>query len=444
MAEPPPGWTAPDQPDQPDDENDERGTTPASPPPPPAWGRPGPASSPAWGQPGQNGQQPGNGRPPAYGGPPPAYGGPPPACGSAPPAYGAPPPPYGAPPPGYGYGAPPPGQPPYAGYGQPGWDRPALPSGGPGIVPLRPLSIGEIYDGAVRAIRANPRTMVGLAAIVIAVVTLLGTAPQAFALSTLLNSPLTDAETADNVEMSEVASLIGAGGLAALVAILQYVIATTVVSGLLITAVAGATRGISFTPAELWARCKGRLLALIGLAIVVPLIVTLVAVAGMIPGLVLIAIPGVRAIGVILLIVGILGGAGFAVGLYLGFWAVAAPALLLENLGVVAALRRSWRLVRRSFWRVFGISLLTAVITAVVRQLFTLPFSVVGEFVGAAQDSDGTPGFMGSLVRLLISDIGTILAGAVLYPFSAGVLALLYLDLRIRREGLDVDLMRSN
>jgi hypothetical protein len=36
-----------------------------------------------------------------------------------------------------------------------------------------------------------------------------------------------------------------------------------------------------------------------------------------------------------------------------------------------------------------------------------------------------------------------VLAGAVVFPFTAGVAALLYLDLRMRREGLDVDLMRS-
>ena len=34
----------------------------------------------------------------------------------------------------------------------------------PGIIPLRPLGMGEIYDGAFRAVRANPRVMFGLAA----------------------------------------------------------------------------------------------------------------------------------------------------------------------------------------------------------------------------------------------------------------------------------------
>ena len=43
----------------------------------------------------------------------------------------------------------------------------------PGIIPLRPLGMGEIYDGAFRAVRANPRVMFGLAALVVTVAVIL-------------------------------------------------------------------------------------------------------------------------------------------------------------------------------------------------------------------------------------------------------------------------------
>jgi hypothetical protein len=281
--------------------------------------------------------------------------------------------------------------------------------------------------------------MVGFSAIVIAALTLLGTAPQALALSTLLNSPLAHADSTANVELSEVADLIGAGGLALVVGVLQFVLATTIVSGLLIVAVAAAVRGDPLPPGELWARCRRRLPGLLGLAVVVPLAAAVVLVAAMLPGMLVLFLLRLDALGVVLLVLGAILGVFLYIGLYLGWWAVAAPALLLEDLGVFASLRRSWRLVRRSFWRVFGIGLLTSVISYIVRQIFTLPFGIIGGLVAGTQ---GHIGFSGTLVQLLISDIGTILAGAVLYPFSAGVIALLYLDLRIRREGLDVDLMR--
>jgi hypothetical protein len=307
-------------------------------------------------------------------------------------------------------------------------------------VPLRPLGIGDIYDGAIRAIRANPKTMVGFSAIVIAIITLIGTGPQALVVSTLLNSPLADPEQAQNVELADVTDLIGAGGLAVLVGALQFVLATTIVSGLLIVAVNGAVRGRALSPAELWAICRGRLLRLVGLALLVPLTAPVLVLGAMLPGIAIVFVPNLRVLGVILMVLGAIAGLVLFMALYFGYWAVAAPALLLEGIGVFAALRRSWRLVRGHFWRVFGIGLLTAIITYIVRQIFTVPFSLVGGAVAGLQDATG---FSSALVQLLISDIGTILAGAVLYPFTAGVVALLYLDLRMRREGLDVDLMRQ-
>ncbi len=151
-------------------------------------------------------------------------------------------------------------------------------------------------------------------------------------------------------------------------------------------------------------------------------------------------VPSGAIAGAILLVIGVVLSVLAYLALYFGFWAVAAPALLLENLGVLASLRRSYRLVRGSFWRVLGIGLLTAVIAYIIRQLFSIPFAVMGGLASAVQGSDTFGAF---LIQLLITDIGTVLAGAVLYPFSAGVAALLYLDLRMRREGLDVELMRS-
>jgi hypothetical protein len=309
-------------------------------------------------------------------------------------------------------------------------------------VPLRPLSIGEIYDGAVRAIRANPRTMVGFSTIVIALLTLLATAPQAWFLATLLNSPLTDPESADNAEISDVANLAGAGGLTVLVAVLQFVVATTIVSGLLIVAVDGAVHGRSMTPRELWVRCRSRLWAVLGVALIVVLALPLVMALALAPGLIVLFLPSGTVAGVILLVLGGIAGLLACLALYFGFWAVAAPALLLENLGVFASLRRSYQLVRGSFWRVLGIGLLTAVIASILRQVFGVPFSVAGALVAGAGAGDD-PGFVVTLIQLLVAGIGEVIAGAVLFPFTAGVSALLYLDLRMRREGLDVDLMRS-
>jgi len=41
---------------------------------------------------------------------------------------------------------------------------PTLTAHKPGIVPLRPLQLGDILDGAVKAVRFNPKSMVGMSA----------------------------------------------------------------------------------------------------------------------------------------------------------------------------------------------------------------------------------------------------------------------------------------
>jgi hypothetical protein len=420
MAEPPSGWTVPNDPD-PEPEPPTPNPAPAPPAsPPPATG---------WEPPTPGRQPPGWGLPPA---PPSQWGGQPQQA-----PWGVPPPQPGGPPPASG-------QPQWRGQpGQPmpgNWSHGAWSTRGPGIVPLRPLAVGEILDGSIRAIRANPRTMVGFSAIVIAILTLLATGPQAAFLSTYLNSPLLDAGSGDHADFSDVTDLAGAGGLAALVAVLQFVLATTIISGLLIVAVDGAVRGQTLHPAQLWARCRPKLLSVLGLACLVLLALPVVLLITMLPGLIVVFLPGARVVGVVLLVLGALVGLVLYAALYLGYLAVAAPALLLENLGIFAAVRRSYQLVRGTFWRVFGIALLTAVIADIVRQVFTVPFSLVGSLFLGFRDNQG---FSGALIQLLITDIGTILAGAVLFPFTAGVAALLYLDLRMRREGLDVDLMRQ-
>src|SRR5205807_1271709 len=131
--------------------NDAGGYPTAGPPtpgyPPPGYPPPGYQGDPAPAY--QGYPPPGYPPPPGYGGPPPGYW---PAGGYPPPGYGAPP--GGYPPPGY----PPPGYPP--GYGAPQALK-------PGVIPLRPLTLSDIFNGAVAYIRANPKATLGLTTVVV-------------------------------------------------------------------------------------------------------------------------------------------------------------------------------------------------------------------------------------------------------------------------------------
>src|SRR6266851_3911479 len=78
-----------------------------------------------------------------------------------------------------GYGQPGYGQP---GYGQPGygpargaWPTHAPSAPKPGVIPLRPLVVGEILDGAFSSIRQNPKATLGLSAILLTITGVIST-----------------------------------------------------------------------------------------------------------------------------------------------------------------------------------------------------------------------------------------------------------------------------
>jgi hypothetical protein len=345
--------------------------------------------------------------------------------------------------------APPPAAGPDQGWGQlpvddrgwqaaPGWTPPPK----PGVVPLRPLGLGDLLDGAVQTMRQNPRVMLGLSAAVMAVSAVLSTA---FILVGLprMTSGLESADARLGAE--QVASLLTGGVVSFVLPLLVQTLATIVLTGILIVAVSQAVLGRRPTVGEVWGRARPRVPALVGLSLLSALLVVIVMVVALIPG-VLLLVADLPVGGGVTLAGGIVVALVVAVLVYVRL-AFAAPALLLERLGVVAAMRRSWRLVARSWWRTFGILALGAIIAAAINGLVQLPFSLVGNLVGALAGSGDEQSLgdvtSGMQIALVISNIGSVLASTVTAPFTAALTALLYIDTRIRREGLDVALARA-
>ena len=107
--------------------------------------------------------------------------------------------------------------------------------------------------------------------------------------------------------------------------------------------------------------------------------------------------------------------------------AVTAPALAVEQLPARAAVARSYRLVGRRFMPVLGMVLLVAVVDQLLRvALVLIPWLLAG----------GLPDAAALVVRVLV----VTLAGLVSVVFVGGAATLLYLDLRVRTEGLDLEL----
>lgn len=345
-----------------------------------------------------------------------------------PPEWAAPgeqPPPWQPP------GQPPSSQPPPVG----GWPGPAA-APRPGVIPLRPLAIGEILDGAISYIRANPAVTLGLSAVVITITQLLQLPAQYLWLDTLSRAT----PGRGRISETELAELFG-GFATLLVGVLLSSVAVTMLTGLLIVVLSGAVLGRKVSLGAAWAQARPRLPGLLGLTLLTVLLVTVVFLAGF--GLVLLAAAaGVGGLGTGLLAL-VLVPAGICLTVYL--WvalSMAAPAYVLEGIPVMASFGRSMRLVRSRWWPVFGTLLLAAVIAGVIGAAIGVPFALAGGGFSSAFDP-GAAVAAPTVLSLVISAIGTIIAGTVTAPFSAGVTGLLYFDQRMRREALDIELARA-
>ena len=415
---------------------------PAGPAAPGGWGQP--TGSIGYGQPKYGQYAPGGGAAPAAGPPVPAGQPQPGAPAYGQPQYGQPqygqpqggPPQYGAPQygqPQYGqpqYGQPQYGQPQYpgpGGFGAPGWRPPAAK---PGIIPLRPLSLGELYDGAFAAIRTNPKVMLGVVGLVISVATIIP-AIISFLLAARTNRWLDnwigDIDPSNELNLGDVGGQLSQS---VFIGIGVY-FATIVTTGLLIVAISRAVINRPFTVSDLWKQVRGKLLGLIAISVLPSLgVLAVAAVLGLLAFAAAEAdLPGVAALVLVVMMVAVI-----VVALWLTVrFLLTSAAYVLEGQRLGASIRRGWLLSRGSFWRLLGIYLLSSIITSIVSNLVALPGNLVAEIFYPGDYSS----HLGGVAIIVVAQI---LASTIATTFLSSVIALLYIDVRMRREGLDVEL----
>jgi hypothetical protein len=342
--------------------------------------------------------------------PPPGPPGPPPPGGAPPPGPGVPPPAYGAPPP---------------------WGPPVHQ---PGVVPLRPLTLGDMFGGATLTIRRNPAATVGLAALVKLVFMLV---PVVVTLVLGFGDHLPSLDLESNQDSNPMAG-IGLNA-ASLISGVFSALAGIVVTGLVMRAVEQAVVGRRLAAGEAWRTVRGRLWALLGLSLLAGLISILVvglpAGGGVAVGL----LAGSDGLAIGLGILGGLAGLVVIIFVYVRFLLLAPPNLVIERNGVLASMRRAGQLSRGQFWRLLGISLLAGLAAGLVGQLVQVPFAIVGVVLAFL-----LPGSWGTVALLLCTYVATVVTGSVTSPFTGGVTALQYYDQRFRKEGHDIELLNRS
>ncbi|HEY3710458.1 MAG TPA: hypothetical protein VGL64_13845 [Amycolatopsis sp.] len=298
-------------------------------------------------------------------------------------------------------------------YGSPGggWNPQGL--GKPGVIALRPLNIGDILDGSITAIRRYPLLVLGVSAVVAVVVAALN-----LAVSLLLVPDVTRVATlgpgaTQQEQLDAVYNLLGSTLLALIPTLIITILGQTFLTGFLTVVMGKAVLGRPVDFRTAMREAGPRLLPLLGLTLLYTLATMVAAIFCLLPAV----IPYV-------------------------FWALAGPALVLERGTVRQAFGRSRRLVSGSFWRVLGILLLASLIGWLITTIIGLPFNLgSGAFSGLFDPQAGAP--QQSTGGLVLQSVGTVIASTIVTPFTALVTVVLYIDQRMRREGMDIELARA-
>jgi hypothetical protein len=300
------------------------------------------------------------------------------------------------------------------------------------VAQLRPLRVGEILDVAIKIYWANAPTLFRLVALVAAPVQALTVLILSSALpssDTFFTQPTFEPSPQQpplDFDASDLrTAIIGV----VLVAILTLV-ATTLASAACFKAVADAYLGHRpewRASMRVAIRRLGSVLWIIFLGGMVWVGVPVTVIAG---GALLGAVVVQGDAAPLVVVPAVLGGLVAGVWLYISF-AVAVPALLTEDARGSSALKRSFRLIRGRWWPAFALLVLGAILTAIVSNVVALGLNAL-TFTDLGEDT---------LARLIISAVSSTVASVIATPFQAAFVAVLYFDLRVRKEGFDLELL---
>ena len=328
----------------------------------------------------------------------------------------------------------------------PGTYLPAPPPGGwtpppkPGLLPLRPMGFGTLLWAPFRTLRRNPAATFG-SGLIVQLVSVMATAAVMVPFVAVTLSRLENATTADADAI--LSGTVGGFLLLMLVPVAISVVASAFLQGVMVVEVASGTLGERLGFGALWRRAAKRIGPLIGWTLLVgaallvsfALLFLIVLLAGSIS-------PVGLAVGIV---VAVLLGLGLIVlGCWVGVKLALVPSIIvLERAGIRSAATRSWRLTDGFFWRTFGTLLLVAVILNFAAQVVVQPVSLIGTILALIIDPTGTGAAITiTIITTVVTLILSLLIGAITAVVQAALIAVIYIDLRMRKEGLDLELER--
>ena len=298
---------------------------------------------------------------------------------------------------------------------------------------MRPLTIGDLFSGAFEAIRSNPQVLFGFTIVIMLFVSLIASA--SILISGLgYESVIGAANDPQALQQSatDFANALLLQMISTLVQWLSTFAGTSILTGLLAATVSQLTVGRKLTLSEAWAMTRKRLGSLIGSFALTALITAAPIVLWIVGVFVSLAVVAdgnhdlwwlsLLAFAAIIPI--------FILMYFLQIKLLFAPmCAVLEEIGPVASLKRSWSLVKGEFWPALGRYLLLNIIVGFIGGFIGFVIGLIGSLVTMAVTSDPL-----SPIGMAISTFFVMLGSGLLLPFSAAFETLIYTDLRIRKE----------
>ncbi|MGW2984259.1 hypothetical protein [Streptomyces goshikiensis] len=332
--------------------------------------------------------------------------------------------------------------------GAPQWGAWQPQSPQPGVIPLRPLNLAEILSGTFATMRRHWKQLVGVMLAVLAIALPVMALAVVIAVASVFShfEPVFDPPFGEDPTPEHVVPLLVAGGVLFVVLCVIGVLATAVMTSLCPAVLREAVMGRPTTFRTMWRAAFRRAPAVAGATLLSGLIAgapMLAALAVWIPLLIATASEHTAPMLVNLLPMFLLTAAPLAVWLTVRF-SLAPAAVVMEGARPVTALRRSVALVRGDWWRILGVTLAAGMVAGAVSWVIQLPFQIVGLMgmiplmVGVENGSDATPaGLITSLgFAVAAMAVGGVAGQTFQIAFTQLSTGMLYVDQRIRREGL--------
>lgn len=316
-----------------------------------------------------------------------------------------------------------------------------------GIIPLHPLSFGMLLGKAFAALRHNPKVLFGFAVVIQLVVVLITALVMGVVFFTTFSRLQTVSPSSPDFE-AVFAGTIAINLIAGLAVGLASIAFTAMMQGVVAAEIGYASIGVKATLRMLWRRMAPAfwrlagfaslsVVAMFGLITIVTVIIAAFIAGGM-GG-------SAELIGVVVLVVILIVLACIPLAVWLTTKLLLVPSILvLEHARFRDAFVRSWRLTRGRFWVAFGVTFLISAIMGLASQVVSFPVVLLSSLLSSvvaptgAEDPSAVVGFM---LTLIAPQILLLVIQAITLVVQSTGSALVYLDCRMRYEGLDQTLI---